>query len=119
MLTKFLHQAASDGLTVAGAGAPAKANTLLNTAGADTDLLAFVTDTSPHKQGKFLPGSHIPVLAPEALKDHRPDLILVLTWNWLDEVMDSLAFVRDWGARFVVVAPDPSAGHPRDEVRYL
>lgn len=88
---------------VAGAGAPAKGNTLLNAAGLTSGDIRFVTDTSPHKQGKHLPGSHIPVLPPSAVKEHNPDYLLVLAWNWLDEIIGSFP---DFDGKFVVPIPE-------------
>jgi len=104
-LVAFLVQAKRDGRRVAAYGAAAKGCTLLNFAGVRPDLLPFVCDMGPSKQGKFLPGSHIPILAPEALFEHRPDFVLILPWNIADEVTTQLAGVREWGARFVVAVP--------------
>src|SRR5690606_19898700 len=94
------------GKSIAGYGAPAKGNTLLNYCGVRTDLIDYTVDRSPHKQGKFLPGSRIPVHAPERLRETRPDLVLILPWNLKEEVMSQLAFVRGWGGRFVVPIPE-------------
>jgi SAM-dependent methyltransferase len=90
------------GLRIAGYGAPAKANTLLNYCGIGTDLIDFTVDRNPHKQGSLLPGSRIPVKAPEALTESRPDVIVVLPWNLRDEILDQLSYARDWGARFAI-----------------
>jgi C-methyltransferase C-terminal domain/Putative zinc binding domain/Methyltransferase domain len=79
----------AQGLRVVGAGAPAKGNTLLNASRTTAADLAFTTDVSPHKQGKYLPGSHVPVVAPEAMFEYRPDVVLVLAWNWFDEIVKS------------------------------
>ena len=92
--------------TVAGYGAAAKGNTLLNYAGVRPDLLPFVVDASPHKQGRFLPGSRIPVLAPEALKACCPDFVLILPWNLREEIAAGQAAVRGWGGRFVTAVPE-------------
>jgi hypothetical protein len=105
-LLEFLIAAADRGERVAGYGAPGKGNTLLNYCGIRTDLLAFTVDRSPHKQGKYLPGTHIPILHPDALADARPDWILVLPWNLKDEIVGQLAYARDWGARFVTPIPE-------------
>jgi len=103
----FLLAQRQAGKTVAAYGAAAKGNTLLNYCGVKgTDMLSFVCDLSPHKQGRLLPGSHIPVLAPEALDEQRPDFIVILPWNLKAEIMQQLAHVRDWGARFVVAIPE-------------
>lgn len=93
------------GKTVAAYGAAAKGNTLLNFAGVRQDLLSFVVDRNPAKQGKFLPGSRIPILNETCLMAEKPDLILILPWNLRDEVMSQLAYVREWGGRFVVAVP--------------
>ena len=102
----FLLAQRQAGKTVAAYGAAAKGNTLLNYCGVKgTDMLSFVCDLSPHKQGRLLPGSHIPVLPPEALDEQRPDFIVILPWNLKAEIMQQLSHVRDWGARFVVAIP--------------
>lgn len=105
-LLRFLLQAKADGKRVAGYGAAAKGNTLLNYAGIRPDLLAWVADASPHKQGKFLPGSRIPVVAPERLLQEQPDYVLVLPWNLLDEVRQQYPQVPQWGGRFVIAVPE-------------
>ena len=93
------------GLAIVGYGAPAKGNTLLNYCGIGTDLLDFTVDISPHKQGLFLPGTHIPVLAPDEIGRARPDLVFVLPWNIEAEIIASLSYVREWGGRFLVRRP--------------
>lgn len=105
-LLRFLLQAKADGKRVVAYGAAAKGNTLLNYAGVKPDLLAWVADANPHKQGKFLPGSRIPVVAPERLAIEKPDYVLVLPWNLLDEVSVQQAHVREWGGRFVIAVPE-------------
>ncbi|KAF0863581.1 class I SAM-dependent methyltransferase [Pseudomonas sp. LD120] len=105
-LLRFLLQAKAEGKRVVGYGAAAKGNTLLNYAGVKADLLAWVADASPHKQGKFLPGSRIPVVAPERIDQEQPDYVLVLPWNLLGEVSEQLAQVRQWGGRFVIAVPE-------------
>ena len=107
-LLRFLLQAKAEGKRVVGYGAAAKGNTLLNFAGVRTDLLAWVADANPHKQGKFLPGSRIPIVAPERIELEKPDYILVLPWNLLSEVTQQLASAKTWGARFVVAVPELS-----------
>lgn len=104
-LLSFLLECADRGQTVAGYGAAAKGNTLLNFAGVREDLLAYVVDKNPAKQDKFLPGSRIPIHAPEHLLIEKPDYVLILPWNLKDEVMAQLAPVRDWGAKFVTAVP--------------
>jgi 2-polyprenyl-3-methyl-5-hydroxy-6-metoxy-1,4-benzoquinol methylase len=87
-------------------GAAAKGNTLLNYSGIYPDLIQAVADLSPHKQGKFLPGSHIPVVSPEAIYSAKPDYMLILPWNIKQEIIEQLSFIKDWGARFVVPIPE-------------
>lgn len=103
---RFLLQCREDGALVAGYGAAAKGNTLLNFAGVRSDLLAFVADASPHKQGRFLPGSRIPVVDENHLRAHRPDFVVVLPWNLRDEITQQLDYVREWGGRFVLAVPE-------------
>lgn len=104
-LLSFLIEQRLNGRKVAAYGAAAKGNTLLNFAGIRSDLLAFVCDAAPSKQGRFLPGSHIPIRAPEILREEQPDWLLVLPWNILDEIVQQNAFIREWGGRFVVPVP--------------
>ncbi|MES2819761.1 MAG: class I SAM-dependent methyltransferase [Pseudomonadota bacterium] len=104
-LLAFLLRAKAEGKRVVGYGAAAKGNTLLNFAGVRPDLLAWVADANPHKQGKFMPGSRIPIVAPERIAQERPDYVLVLPWNLLEEVTAQLAEVRGWGGQFVVAVP--------------
>ncbi|MFQ6558285.1 class I SAM-dependent methyltransferase [Pseudomonas sp. Lb2C1-1] len=105
-LLRFLLQAKADGKRVAGYGAAAKGNTLLNYAGVKPDLLAWVADANPHKQGKYLPGSRIPIVSPEHIAIEQPDYVLVLPWNLLREVSQQLAEVRQWGGQFVIAVPE-------------
>lgn len=105
-LVSFLTVQKKAGLRVAGYGAPAKGNTLLNYCGIGADLLAYTVDRNAHKQGRFLPGSHIPILAPERILETRPDFVLILPWNLKDEIQEQMAVVRTWGGRFVVPIPD-------------
>jgi hypothetical protein len=105
-LLRFLIDAKDAGKTIAAYGAPAKGNTLLNYCGIRTDFIDFTMDRSPHKQGQYLPGCHIPILAPEAAREMKPDYVLILAWNLKDEIMQQMGFVRDWGGRFVVPLPD-------------
>lgn len=95
-----------DGRSVAGYGAPAKGNTMLNYCGIGRDFLDYTVDLSPHKQGLFLPGTHVPIRSPDALQETRPDVVLVLPWNLKDEIMNQLSFIRDWGGRFLVRTPE-------------
>ena len=104
-LVEFLMTARREGRTVAGYGAPGKGNTLLNHAGIRQDLLAYTVDRSTFKQGMFLPGTHIPIHAPEKLAETRPDYILILPWNLREEISAQLTYTRDWGARLVTPLP--------------
>ena len=90
---------------IVGYGAPGKGNTLLNYCGIRTDFIDFTVDRNPLKQGKFTPGTHIPILAPEAIRQARPDYIFILPWNLKEEISASMNFVRDWGGKFVVPIP--------------
>jgi SAM-dependent methyltransferase len=105
-LLSFLLTAAADGRSVAGYGAPGKGNTLLNHCGIRSDLLTYTVDRSPVKQGKFLPGTHIPIYAPERLAETKPDYILVLPWNLRTEITEQLGYVRKWGGRLVFPIPE-------------
>jgi SAM-dependent methyltransferase len=104
-LREFLAGARHRGETVVGYGAAAKGNTLLNCAGIGADLIAYIVDRSPYKQGRYLPGSHIPIEHPDRVRDTRPDYLLVLPWNLTDEVVAQMAHIRQWGGRFVVAVP--------------
>lgn len=101
----FLLEARRQGLTVAAYGAAAKGNTLLNFAGVKPDLLHYVADRNPAKQGKFMPGSRIPIVDEAHLQRHRPDRVLILPWNLRDEVVKQLDYIREWGGRFVTAIP--------------
>lgn len=105
-LLRFLLKAKAEGKKVVGYGAAAKGNTLLNYAGVRGDLLAWVADANPHKQGKFLPGSRIPIVEPARIATEKPDYVLVLPWNLLAEVMEQQVAVKSWGGRFVVAVPE-------------
>jgi SAM-dependent methyltransferase len=104
-LLEFLIQAKRRGERVAGYGAAAKGNTLLNYCGVGPDLLEYTADRSPHKQGHFLPGTRIPIYSPERLIEDRPDHVLILPWNLADEIVEQLSAVREWGGDFVVPIP--------------
>lgn len=112
-LVDFLREQRSCGRTVAAYGAAAKGNTLLNYAGVTADLLPFVCDAAPSKQGKFLPGSRIPIVAPAALYERRPDVVLILPWNIADEVRAKHARIREWGGRFAVAVPALTVWEPQ------
>jgi 2-polyprenyl-3-methyl-5-hydroxy-6-metoxy-1,4-benzoquinol methylase len=104
-LLDFLVGARRAGQRVVGYGAPAKGNTLLNYCGVGPELLPFTVDASPHKQGLLLPGTRIPIRAPQAILEERPDFVLILPWNLKDEIAGQMAAIRDWGGRFVVPIP--------------
>jgi SAM-dependent methyltransferase len=101
----FLLEQKRAGKTLAAYGAAAKGNTLLNFAGIRSDLIAFVADASPYKQGRFLPGSRIPVVNEQHLRDARPDFVVVLPWNLKQEITEQLSYVREWGGQFVFAIP--------------
>jgi hypothetical protein len=105
-LLLFLIEQKRKGKRIAAYGAAAKGNTLLNYAGVKPDLLPYVCDAAPAKQGKFLPGSHIPIRAPETLRESPPDFVLILPWNIASEVRGQLADLADGGARFVTAVPE-------------
>jgi hypothetical protein len=102
---RYLIDQASTGKTIAGYGAAAKGNTLLNYAGVRTDLLPYVCDAAPSKQGKFMPGSHLPILPVASLRERRPAIVLILPWNIADEVVSQHHYVREWGGKFVTAVP--------------
>jgi SAM-dependent methyltransferase len=104
-LLELLIRLRRDGKQVVGYGAPGKGNTLLNYCGIRTDLLDYTVDRNPHRQGFFTPGTHIPIHAPERIAETRPDYIVVLPWNLIDEISAQLEYVREWGAQLVVPIP--------------
>jgi C-methyltransferase C-terminal domain/Putative zinc binding domain/Methyltransferase domain len=104
-LLGFLIDAKREGKTIAGYGAPGKGNTLLNYCGIRTDFLDFTVDRNSLKQGRFLPGTHIPIMPPEAIDEARPDYVLILPWNLKNEIAEQLKGIRSWGGRFVVPIP--------------
>lgn len=104
-LLKFLTDAKQDGLSVAAYGAPAKGNTLLNYCGIRRDFIGFTVDRSPAKQGHYLPGTHIPVFAPEKIRESKPDFLVILPWNIKDEIIGKMSHIREWGGKFVIPIP--------------
>ncbi|MBF0371337.1 MAG: class I SAM-dependent methyltransferase [Magnetococcales bacterium] len=104
-LLVFLAQAKQQGKTVVGYGAPAKGNTLLNYCRISSDLISYTVDRSPHKQGRFLPGTRIPVLNPKKIQQTRPDYLLILPWNLKGEIMQQMKSIRSWGGKFVTPIP--------------
>jgi SAM-dependent methyltransferase len=105
-LLGFLIAAKQAGKSVAGYGAPAKGNTLLNYCGIRSDFIDYTVDRSPHKQGHFLPGTRIPICHPDRIEENRPDYLLILPWNLRQEIMDQVACIREWGGQFVVPIPE-------------
>lgn len=105
-ILNFLIQAKEEGKTVVGYGAPAKGNTLLNYCGIRTDFIDYTVDKNPYKQGHYLPGSHIPIEAPDKIKETKPDYLFILPWNLKDEIIEQTAFIREWGGKFVVPIPE-------------
>ncbi len=104
-LLDFLIAAKRQNKSIVGYGAPAKGNTLLNYCGIRTDFLDYTVDLNPHKQGLFLPGTRIPVYAPERMRQTKPDYVLILPWNLKDEIVAQHAYIREWGGKFVVPIP--------------
>jgi len=104
-LLSFLIEMKRAGRRVVGYGAPAKGNTLLNYCGIRTDFIEYTVDRSEHKQGRFLPGSRIPIFAPDRIRETKPDLVLILPWNLRREIAEQLSYIREWGGQFVVPIP--------------
>ena len=115
---RFLIDAKDAGKSIVAYGAPAKGNTLLNYAGVRTDFVDYTVDMNPHKQGRFLPGTGIPIRSPDAIAATRPDYVLILPWNLRDEIVQQMAHIGDWGGKFLVLIPEveviepPRAGAP-------
>ncbi len=107
-LLALLSEIKEDGKRIVGYGAPGKGNTLLNYCGIRTDFIDFTVDRNPYKQGRYLPGTHIPIHPPERIDEVRPDYIFILPWNFKDEILVQLAHARDWGAQFIVPIPHPT-----------
>jgi 2-polyprenyl-3-methyl-5-hydroxy-6-metoxy-1,4-benzoquinol methylase len=106
-LLELLSTVKSQGRTIVGYGAPAKGNTLLNYCGIRQDSISFTVDRSPHKQGRFLPGTHIPIEHPDRVREVKPDYVFILPWNLKDEIMQQLAYIREWEGQFLVPIPVP------------
>ena len=94
-----------EGKHVVGYGAPGKGNTLLNYCGIRSDLLDYTVDRNPYKQGRFTPGTHIPIYAPEKIEETRPDVVLILPWNLAREISEQLAYTAEWGAKLAIPIP--------------
>jgi len=105
-LLEFLIGVRRQGKSVVGYGAPGKGNTLLNYCGIRTDFIDYTVDRNPYKQGKFLPGTHIPILHPDKIKETKPDYLFILPWNFKDEIMAQMSGIREWGGKFVVPIPE-------------
>ncbi len=105
-ILSFLIDLKQQGLRVVGYGAPAKGNTLLNYCGVRRDFIDYTCDLNPHKQGHFLPGSHIPIRSPDAIREDEPDVVLILPWNLTDEITEQLGFIGEWGGRFAARTPE-------------
>ena len=105
-LLEFLIEAKRKGKIIVGYGAPGKGNTLLNYCGIRRDFIDFTVDRNPYKQGKYLPGTHIPIFSPEKIMEARPDYVLILPWNFKEEIMTQISYVREWGGRLVVPIPE-------------
>jgi hypothetical protein len=104
-ILNFLIRAKEDNKKIIAYGAPAKGNTLLNYCGVKSNLIEFTVDRNPYKQGRYLPGSHIYIDHPDKIKEAKPDYLFVLPWNLQTEIMEQMAFIRDWGGRFVLPIP--------------
>lgn len=105
-ILKFVRGIKNDGRSMVGYGAPAKGNTLLNYCGIGREVIEYTVDRSPHKQGLFLPGTHIPILEPDRIRETKPDYVIILPWNLRDEIMEQMAYIKDWGGRFVTFIPE-------------
>ncbi len=105
-LLDFILNANKQGKVIAGYGAPAKGNTLLNYCGIFSDFLPFTVDRNPHKQNHYLPGTRIPVLHPDVIKEKKPDYLLLLPWNLKQEIMEQMAYIKEWGGKFIVPIPE-------------
>jgi SAM-dependent methyltransferase len=105
-ILEFLITAKREEKSVAGYGAPGKGNTLLNYCGIRSDFIDYTVDRNPNKQGKFLPGTHIPIFTVDKIRQTRPDYLFILPWNLKDEIIKQMSYIRDWGGRFVVPIPD-------------
>ncbi len=105
-LLEFLIGVKREGKSICGYGAPGKGNTLLNYCGIRTDFLDYTVDRNPYKQGKFTPGTHIPIFSPDKIRETRPDFLFILPWNFKDEVIGQMSYIREWGGRFIVPIPE-------------
>jgi SAM-dependent methyltransferase len=106
-ILEFLIRIKREGKSVVGYGAPAKGNTLLNYCGIQSDFIEYAVDRSPHKQGQYLPGSHLPIYHPDKIKETKPDVVVILPWNLKEEIMAQMSYIREWGGKFAVLIPEP------------
>ncbi len=118
-LLKFLLAAKEDGKSIVGYGAPAKGNTLLNYCGISRDFIDYTVDLNPHKQGLYLPGTHIPILNPGKIRETQPDYILILPWNLKDEIVSQMEFIQEWGGQFVVPIPEVQVYGSYSQIRLI
>ena len=102
---EFCNKAKKDNKKIVGYGAPAKASTLLNYCKIKENIIEYVTDLSPHKQGLYLPGSHLHIKAPENIKKSKPDFVIIFPWNLQNEIMEQIDFIKEWGGKFVIPIP--------------
>ncbi len=107
-ILEFLINAKAEGKSIVGYGAPAKGNTLLNYCGVRTDFIDYTLDRSPHKQGQYLPGTHIPIYHPDKVREDKPDYLVILPWNLKEEIMEQMSYIREWGGKFVTLIPEPA-----------
>lgn len=107
LLLDFLIKLKNENKSIVAYGAPAKGNTLLNFCGIRTDFIDYTVDKSPHKQGLFLPGTHVPIYSPEYINETRPDYILILPWNLEEEIVNQLSYTKEWGCKLIIPIPDP------------
>lgn len=105
-ILEFLIEIKRQGKTICGYGAPGKGNTLLNYCGIRTDFIDYTVDRNPYKQGKFTPGTHIPIMSPDRIRETRPDYLFILPWNFKNEIIEQMSYIREWGGRFVVPIPE-------------
>lgn len=105
-LLAFLIEAKRAGKTIVGYGAAGKTNTLLNYCGIRTDFIDYTVDRNPYKQGKYLPGTHIPILSPDRIRETKPDYLFVGPWNISAEIMEQTAYIREWGGKWILPIPE-------------
>jgi len=104
-ILSFLLEAKQKGKSIVAYGAAAKGNTLLNYCGIRSDFIDYIVDRSPHKQGHYLPGTHLPILSPDKIRETKPDFLVILPWNLKEEIMEQMSYISDWGGKFVVLIP--------------